>query len=86
MDALTPRGRFASTNAMEMRVTKVVPTDKARQGKEGRPVLYVLVAALVLAMGAWAIAELYGEKIDGASRDQVPATTSAPAAPAPAAN
>ena len=83
MDALTRRGRFTSLIEMEMRVTKVVPTDKARQGKEGRPVLYVLIAALVLAMVAWAAAELYGENIDGASRDQVPAT-SAPATQAPA--
>lgn len=30
-------------------MTKVVDDDRARQGKPGRPVLYVLVASLVLA-------------------------------------
>jgi hypothetical protein len=40
---------------------KIVPTDKARQGRWGTQVLVVLVAALILAAGAWTIAEFYGE-------------------------
>lgn len=43
---------------------KTVPTEKARQGGWGTQVLVVLVAALVLAAGAWAIAEFYGEATD----------------------
>lgn len=33
---------------------------RARQGRQGFPVLLVLVIGLVLAMGAWGLAELYG--------------------------
>lgn len=43
---------------------KTIQTDKARQGRWGSQVLVVLVAALALAAGAWAIAEFYGEAID----------------------
>lgn len=43
---------------------KTVPTDKARQGRWGSQVLIVLIAALALAAGAWAIAEFYGEATD----------------------
>ena len=42
---------------------KTIPTDKARQGGWGRPVLIVLVVGLLLAMGAWAGVELWGEQI-----------------------
>ncbi|MDB5571600.1 MAG: hypothetical protein JWN93_2783 [Hyphomicrobiales bacterium] len=39
---------------------EVVLTDReARQGREGRPVLFVLIAGLVLALIAWAAAEFY---------------------------
>jgi uncharacterized RDD family membrane protein YckC len=41
-------------------MSKIVPTDKARQGHWGRRVLMVLIAALLLAGVAWAAAELYG--------------------------
>ncbi len=40
---------------------KTAPTDKARQGTMGTQVLVILVAALVLAAGAWMIAEFYGQ-------------------------
>jgi hypothetical protein len=43
---------------------KTVPTEKARQGRWGTQVLVVLIAALVLAAGAWAIAEFYAEATD----------------------
>ena len=39
-------------------MTKIVSTDKARQGHWGRHVLIVLVAALLLAAVAWGIAEI----------------------------
>lgn len=44
-------------------MSKIVSTDKARQGHWGRHVLIVLVAALVLAAVAWGIAETYGVAI-----------------------
>jgi hypothetical protein len=42
---------------------KVVSTTKARQGRSGRRVLMILIAALALAAGAWGVAELYGNVI-----------------------
>ena len=45
-------------------MTKIIPTDKARQGHWGRHVLIILIVALMLAAGAWAAAEFYGEAID----------------------
>jgi cytoskeletal protein RodZ len=44
------------------KVTRL-PTNKARQGLLGLPVLLVLVAALVLVALAWWGAELYGDAI-----------------------
>lgn len=44
--------------------TVVETGQQARQGAWGRPVLIVLVVALILAAIAWAIAEFYGEQID----------------------
>lgn len=41
----------------------LTPTE-ARQGMLGRPVLYVLVIGLILAMLAWAVAEFWGMAID----------------------
>jgi len=40
---------------------------EARQGRAGRPVLIVLVAALMLALAAWAGAEIWGESMDAPS-------------------
>jgi hypothetical protein len=37
---------------------------EARQGMLGRPVLYVLVIGLILAMLAWGVAEFWGMSID----------------------
>lgn len=47
---------------------------EARQGSWGRPVLYVLVCALILAAIAWWAAEYYGTAIAPPVTD--PATTS----------
>lgn len=38
--------------------------EEARQGKKGRPVLIVLIAALILAALAWGAAELFGDASD----------------------
>lgn len=43
---------------------KIVPEQKARQGRWGVRVLLVLVAGLVLALIAWGGAEYYGRSID----------------------
>lgn len=51
-------------------MAKIVPEDRARQGRRGTQVLIVLVAALVLAMIAWYVAENYGEAIDGQPTQQ----------------
>lgn len=61
---------------------KTVPTEKARQGGWGTQVLVVLVAALVLATGAWAIAEFYGEATDPQNPGQAEQTE--PTTPRPA--
>lgn len=53
------------------------PTE-ARQGMLGRPVLYVLVVGLILAMLAWAVAEFWGTAID----TQTPSDASQVTAPA----
>lgn len=41
-------------------MTKIVPTDKARQGGPGRQVLFVLIGALVLTAIGWGAVEIYG--------------------------
>jgi hypothetical protein len=43
----------------EKTMQKVIPPDKARQGRLGRPVLVVLVVALALTMGVWAAVEFF---------------------------
>jgi hypothetical protein len=62
-------------------VEKSIPTDKARQGRLGKQVLYVLVASLVLAALAWGAVEIYGEQIDPPAAE----TGAAAGATAPAA-
>jgi hypothetical protein len=44
-------------------MTRIVATDKARQGHRGRHLLLILIVALALAGVAWAIAEFYGNAI-----------------------
>ena len=56
-------------------MTKIIPENKARQGRWGWHGLRILIAALLLAFIAWGVAEIYGQKIDSSA----PATQSAPA-------
>lgn len=56
-------------------MTKTVSETDARQGRRGRQVLVVLIAALILAFAAWGAAEFYGELIDAgtpAGQSQTP--------------
>ncbi|MGR9180521.1 hypothetical protein ACU8OR_34070 (plasmid) [Rhizobium leguminosarum] len=46
----------------------------ARQGRYGKPVLAVLASALVLAVIAWAAAEIWGESIDTDPKPSASAT------------
>jgi hypothetical protein len=48
-----------------------LPPKKARQGRRGVPVLIVLVVGLILAMGAWWVAEYYGMAIEPPAQQQV---------------
>ncbi|WP_167531409.1 MULTISPECIES: hypothetical protein [unclassified Mesorhizobium] len=41
-------------------MTKIIPENKARQGRWGWHVLYILIAALLLSFAAWGAAEIYG--------------------------
>lgn len=56
-------------------MTKIIPVNKARQGRWGWHGLRILIAAMLLAFIAWGVAEIYGEKID----NNAPANQSAPA-------
>jgi len=51
-------------------MTKIIPQDKARQGRWGRRGLRVLVAALLLAFVAWGVAEIYGQLIKTDTTEQ----------------
>jgi hypothetical protein len=42
-------------------MTEKLTPREARQGYKGKPVLMILIAALILAMIAWAAAGLFGE-------------------------
>lgn len=56
-------------------MTKIIPENKARQGRWGWHGLRILIAAMLLAFIAWGIAEIYGQKIDNSP----PASQSRPA-------
>ncbi len=51
-------------------MTKIIPEEKAKQGRVGRQTLTVLVVGLVLAFGAWAAVEIWGEQIDTPAIEQ----------------
>jgi hypothetical protein len=57
-----------------------IAPDKARQGRRGTPVLWVLIAGLVLVMIVWGLVEIYGSYISPPPNEQVgdPATTGRP--------
>ena len=67
------RGNVVSSE--EIRKPETLTPREARQGMLGRPVLYVLVIGLVLALIAWGGAGIWGERTD---RDAAttPSTTS----------
>lgn len=65
-------------------MTNNLPENKARQGPLGRPVLVVLIAALLLAILAWGIAEFYGVAIKTQSSDQQDGLSPAAASSNPA--
>jgi hypothetical protein len=48
-------------------MAKMIPEQKARQGRWGWSVLLVLIAALVLTMFVWGGVEFYGESIDNST-------------------
>jgi len=55
-------------------MTKIVPEDKARQGRWGWHALRILIAGLLLAFIAWGGVEIYGELIKAPTAQQtVPA-------------
>jgi hypothetical protein len=45
-------------------MTKIIPTDKARQGHWGRHLLLILLTALVLVVIVWGLVEVYGRMIE----------------------
>ena len=53
-------------------MARLISPEKARQGRRGRRVLLVLVAALVLALAAWGVAEFYGQAIKTPATEQGP--------------
>lgn len=54
------RGNRVADDDRDVRVT----TREARQGGLGKPVFVVLLCGLLLALVAWAVAELFGESTD----------------------
>ncbi|WP_041544836.1 MULTISPECIES: hypothetical protein [Chelativorans] len=52
-----------------------VPPKKARQGREGIPVLLVLIGALLLAGIVWVFVEIYGVFIDERQPVEMPDST-----------
>lgn len=59
-------------------MAKKLSPKRVRQGREGFPVLLVLVAALVLAGIAWGVAELFGVYFDRTQDVEVPQSTEYP--------
>ena len=51
-------------------MTKIIPEDKARQGRWGWHGLRILIAGLLLAFAAWGIAEIYGEIVKTPATEQ----------------
>ncbi|MET2831652.1 hypothetical protein [Mesorhizobium shangrilense] len=51
-------------------MTKIIPEDKARQGRWGWHGFRILIAALLLAFIAWGAAKIYGEVIKSPTTQQ----------------
>ncbi|MER9295130.1 hypothetical protein NKI38_01290 [Mesorhizobium sp. M0621] len=51
-------------------MAKIIPENKARQGRWGWHGLRILIAALLLAFAAWGIAEIYGELVKTPATEQ----------------
>ena len=61
---------------------KQISQQDAKQGRSGKHVLYILVAALILAAVAWVIAEGFGEATEPTNPCQPEQTQPAPERPA----
>lgn len=57
---------------------RIIPEEKARQGRGGRHVLTILIAGLLLAFIVWGLAEIYGQIIEPPGGGTVGALTSPP--------
>lgn len=45
-------------------MNKEFSANKAKQGRQGKPVLVVLIAGLLLALVVWGVIEIYGSAIE----------------------
>lgn len=52
---------------------KKIPEEKAKQGRRGTHVLWILIVSLLLAVIAWGAVEIYGRK--SADREVTPPIT-----------
>jgi hypothetical protein len=65
-------------------MTKIVPEDKARQGRSGWHALRILIASLLLVFIAWGAVEIYGVLIKSPTTQQtVPVAPPAEQKPSP---
>ncbi len=74
------RGDVVSTARKE--TTEPLTPREARQGRLGRPVLYVLICGILLAFLAWGGAEIWGEGAKRNAPDAAQTTTTTGTAPA----
>ncbi|MET0747777.1 MAG: hypothetical protein ABWY49_06275 [Rhizobium sp.] len=87
--SMETKTRFEQSDGQQ-HIEEQLPAGKARQGRSGRRVLTVLVAALVLAFIVWIPVEIWGSNKaeqaapQPAAQDQIPTATpkSAPETPA----
>lgn len=56
-----------------------MPPKKARQGREGLPILLILIGSLVLAGLGWIVVEIYGIMIDEGQPVETQESTDTPA-------
>ena len=66
-------------------MAKIIPENKARQGRWGQHGFRILIAALLLVLIAWGIAEIYGVLIKSPNSDEqhVPRPPTTEQAPSP---